>query len=90
MFPAPLEAVASGLSLLELGMPGVMSSEEIALQLDLDEVRLLLRGAVHRMKDLVSWDGGSVVDSSSLKGLVAEFVACIGPKLAREVLVSFS
>ncbi|KAK5010738.1 hypothetical protein LTR28_008107 [Elasticomyces elasticus] len=90
MFPAPLEAVDSGLSLLELGMPGVMSLEEIALQLDLDEVRLLLRGAVHRMKDLVSWDGGSVVDSSSLKGLVAEFVACIGPKLAREVLVSFS
>jgi hypothetical protein len=41
----------------------------------------------------VKWDEWSIHDSGekfSIKGAIAQLVACIGPEIAREIVVSFS
>lgn len=36
---------------------------------------------------LVAWDGSSILDHDSIKGLVAELAACVGPDVAKEMVV---
>ncbi|KAK3669421.1 Arginyl-tRNA--protein transferase 1 [Recurvomyces mirabilis] len=58
LHPTPTAACASGLSLLELGMPGILTLEEVLGRVDLDAMKLFLGGKggdVHEMRDLVSW-----------------------------------
>ncbi|GAB7329473.1 hypothetical protein MBLNU13_g01251t1 [Cladosporium sp. NU13] len=88
--PVPVDAANSNLSLLELGMPGVLSLTQLQQKVDLDDVKISLgRGGIHRTPDIVSWNDGSETDSSSIKGVIAEFAACLGPELAQGVVVDF-
>lgn len=88
--PNPVDAANSSLSLLELGMPGVLSHAQLQQQVDLDNVKISLgRGGVHRTTDIVSWYDGSETDSASIKGVIAEFAACVGPELVEGVVVDF-
>lgn len=88
--PIPVDAANSTLSLLELGMPGVLSHAQLKQQVDLDSVKISLgRGGVHRTTDIVSWPDGSETDSASIKGVIAEFAACLGPELMEGVVVDF-
>jgi arginine-tRNA-protein transferase len=89
-YPIPVDAANSGLSLLELGMPGVLSHSQLKQQVDLDDVKISLgRGGVHCTTDIVSWHDGSETDSASIKGVIAEFAACLGPELLEGVVVDF-
>jgi arginine-tRNA-protein transferase len=38
----------------------------------------------------MAWEDGDVKDSRSLKGIVAELVACVGPEVAKQVVITFS
>lgn len=88
--PIPVDAANSNLSLLELGMPGVLSLTQLQQQTDLDDVMISLgRGGIHRTPDIVSWNDGSETDASSIKGVIAEFAACLGPELVAGVVVDF-
>lgn len=88
--PIPVDAANSTLSLLKLGMPGVLSHAQLQQQVDLDNVKISLgRGGVHRTTDIVSWLDGSETDSASIKGVIAEFAACLGPELMEGVVVDF-
>jgi arginine-tRNA-protein transferase len=88
--PIPVDAANSSLSLLELGMPGVLSLAQLDQQIDLDDVKISLgRGGVHRTPDIVSWHDGSETDAASIKGVIAEFAACLGPELVEGVVVDF-
>lgn len=40
-------------------------------------------------QDLLSWDDDSEIESGTLKGIVAELAACIGPDLVRETVLKF-
>ncbi|KAK3680394.1 Arginyl-tRNA--protein transferase 1 [Vermiconidia calcicola] len=87
----PITAMNAGLSLLEMRMPGVMELEQLEEEVDLDEMKITLgRGTVHEMQDLASWSSGSITDPTSLKSLMGELAACIGPNLARDVVVDLS
>jgi len=87
-YPIPLDAVSAGLSLIELGMPGVMSLPDLRSQVDLDRMRISLgRQGVHEMQDLVSWHAGSETEPTSIKGIMAEMAAAAGPIIAKEVIV---
>ncbi|GAB7348983.1 hypothetical protein MBLNU459_g7964t1 [Dothideomycetes sp. NU459] len=89
--PDPKDAADGSLSLLALGMPGVMDASSLREQIDLSMIQILLRGgALHRTKDLVSWEDGDILEPHSLKGIVAEYAACVGPKIAREAVMDFS
>lgn len=88
--PLPLAAMRSRLSLLTLGMPGVLSLPDLGTQVDLDRMKIYLRMVgVHQMRDLASWDEGSELEPDTLKGVIAELAACIGPALAQEIVVDF-
>ncbi|KAK5007874.1 Arginyl-tRNA--protein transferase 1 [Cryomyces antarcticus] len=89
LFDDPAEAADSGLSLFDLTMPGMMTANEVMEHIDLDHISLEIRGAVHRMEQLVSWQEGSLTDSRSLKGIVAELAACVGPDVSREITIKF-
>ena len=41
-------------------------------------------------QDLSSWEGGDVTNAKSLKGVIAELVAALGPDAARAVAVDFT
>ncbi|TKA81403.1 hypothetical protein B0A49_00862 [Cryomyces minteri] len=54
LFDNPAEAADSDLSLFDLTMPGMMTVNEVMEHIDLDHMSLEIRGAVHRMEQLVS------------------------------------
>jgi arginine-tRNA-protein transferase len=68
-----------------------MSLEQLQAEVDLDKVRVAItRGTIHKAEDLISWDTGSETEMESLKGVFAEFAACVGPDVAREITVDLS
>jgi hypothetical protein len=89
-YPLPLDAANTGLSLLEMGMPGVLTPQQLKSQVQLDTMRVSLgRGGLHHMQDIMSWEQGDELDPTSIKGAVAEMAACLGPGLAASVVVNF-
>ena len=90
--PIPLEASFSGLSLLELGMPGLTPLPELRQQVDLDTMKVYLgpRVGVHEMQDIVSWLSGAETENGSIKGAIAEYASAVGPEIAKEVVCDFS
>ncbi|KAK6435997.1 Arginyl-tRNA--protein transferase 1 [Oleoguttula sp. CCFEE 5521] len=85
--PSVLEATNSGLSLITLGMPGVMLDPPP----DLGRMRLRLGPAtpIMRMDDIVAWTMGHVKDRATIKGIVAELASCLGEEMTRKVVVDF-
>ncbi|CAI6260224.1 unnamed protein product [Periconia digitata] len=83
------DAVASGESLFDLKMPGVMTAEEVSEEYPLDQQRITARGQMFEAEDLMAWESGDVKDPKSLKGIIAELVACLGPDVAKDVVVAF-
>lgn len=90
-YPKPLDAHLSGLSLLELGMPGVMTLDQLQqADFDLSLMKVTLgKSTIHEMQDIVSWDAGSETDVKTIKGMIAEFVATVGPDIAKNVIINF-
>ena len=87
----PVEAAMSGLSVLQLEMPGPMSLEQIQAKVDLDKLKVAItRGSLHEAEDLIGWDTGSETNMGSLKGVFTELTACVGPDVAREIVVDLS
>ena len=39
------------------------------------------------VEDLVSWDGSELRNSKSIRGVIGEMVACMGPEVAWQVVV---
>ncbi|KAF2199597.1 arginine-tRNA-protein transferase 1 [Delitschia confertaspora ATCC 74209] len=82
-------AVNSGMSLFDLKVPGLMTVEEIARDGCLDSIRTRIwDGLIVDAEDLVSWEKGNIRDRHSLKGILAELVACVGPEIARQMVVN--
>ncbi|KAI9836907.1 MAG: hypothetical protein M1819_001072 [Sarea resinae] len=78
------------ISLLEKGMPGVLTKEQVETEMNLDEMLIKVRGhaALAQLKDLVGWDSSDILDMRTLKGYIAELAACLGPNLAKETVIS--
>ncbi|KAI9712759.1 MAG: Arginyl-tRNA--protein transferase 1 [Bogoriella megaspora] len=85
----PEEAADSEKSLLELRMPGVLTAEEVEAQVDLDHMKIQIGRRRVDAEDIVSWEEGSLTDPQSIKGIVAEFAACIGSRLTSHVVMKF-
>lgn len=84
----PKAAMESNLSLFQLGMPGLLSRQEVDEQFDLDQIKVSLgRGQVYGASRLMGWDEDD--GSMSLKGLFAEMVAGISPEVAQDIVVDF-
>ncbi|KAL4795210.1 arginine-tRNA-protein transferase [Aspergillus venezuelensis] len=73
-------------SLFALNMPGVLTVEEIK-RLDLGSWALLVHGTFVHMADLVSWESMPIDEPQSLKGIVAELAATLGPEVVKDSAV---
>ncbi|KAH7090212.1 arginine-tRNA-protein transferase 1 [Paraphoma chrysanthemicola] len=92
VFPLPTAAeggaaVAKGMSLFDLKVPGLMTPEEIEEHLDLGTMPIRIRGRDAEAQDLVSWETSDMNNPRSIKGIIAELVACIGPEAAWQIVV---
>ncbi|EFQ99259.1 arginyl-tRNA-protein transferase 1 [Nannizzia gypsea CBS 118893] len=75
------------LSLFDLHMPGVLTVEQLKSTIDLDHWHLLIRNMLVEMIDLVGWEDSSVTNPQSIKGIVAELAASLGPEVVKNSAV---
>ncbi|KAL4920157.1 arginine-tRNA-protein transferase [Aspergillus aurantiobrunneus] len=73
-------------SLFDLHMPGVLTLEEVK-RLNLGSWPLLVHGSFVHMIDLVGWERMPFDEPQSVKGIVAELAATLGPAVVRESAV---
>ncbi|KAF2400149.1 arginyl-tRNA-protein transferase 1 [Trichodelitschia bisporula] len=83
---AATAALAEGLSLFELAFPGTLSAAEVREQIELDAVKITLRNKVVRLDDLYDPDR-DMMKPLSLRGVVANLAACVGPEVAQRMVV---
>ena len=85
-----LEVPNPELPLFARSMPGVLTKTQLLHETDLDHIKLRIRGQEAETCDLMDWDIWDIDDPNSIKGVIAELVAAVGPKLSREMEVTFS
>lgn len=90
-YPDPVAATTSELSVIDLHVPGPMTLQQLLIEVNLDEMRVAVtRGTLHQAQDLVGWGTSSATDMLDLRGIFAEFAACVGPNVARDIVVDLS
>lgn len=75
--------------IFERSMPGILTKEQILTEVDLDHIRIRIRDTEAETGDLVGWETSDMGSTRSIKGIVAELVAAVGPDAAREMVVCF-
>ncbi|PNS16755.1 hypothetical protein CAC42_4719 [Sphaceloma murrayae] len=92
MYKSAVEAGNSGDSLFKIKMPGIPTADELLTLVDLDDIDISLGpGFVVQTKDLNTWEEQTdITDGKSLKGVIAEMAACVGPQVAMSMAVDFS
>ncbi|KAL2360958.1 hypothetical protein RJZ56_006181 [Blastomyces dermatitidis] len=75
------------MSLFDIHMPGVLTLQEVQEQVDLDHWKLLAHGVLVDMVDLVPWDNSDIRQPQSIKGIVGELAAVLGPKVVKNSVV---
>ncbi|KAL4870114.1 hypothetical protein BDV12DRAFT_184716 [Aspergillus spectabilis] len=83
---ADVEINDEQVSLFALHMPGVLTLGEVKC-LDLGSWPLLVHGSFVHMIDLVGWETMPIDEPQSVKGIVAELAAVLGPIVVRESAV---
>ncbi|KAF2858157.1 arginine-tRNA-protein transferase 1 [Piedraia hortae CBS 480.64] len=88
----PMEATTCYQSLFDLGMPGIMSLDEVLNQVDVGDVRFISKSVVQptALKKMPFWELPELGDEFSLPMLVAEIVATIGSIAAKGVVIDLS
>lgn len=77
------------LPLFARSMPGVLTRAQLLSDVDLDLIRLRIRGRGAMAWDLVGWEESNIDDPASIKCIIAELVAAVGVGPAREMAVKF-
>lgn len=87
---AVCQAVEGGLSLFDVDFPGMLSASDLIEQVDMEKITVQLRpDLLLRTEHLKNWDDWSI-HAIDPKGLIAQIAACVGPEVAREMVISFS
>jgi arginine-tRNA-protein transferase len=76
-----------GGSLLHYGMPGVMNATELTEQVDLDLVKIKIGHQIAQAGQLLHWETYDIDDMKTIKGIIAELVAVVGPKVAERLII---
>ncbi|KAL8721528.1 MAG: hypothetical protein Q9225_001827 [Loekoesia sp. 1 TL-2023] len=74
-------------SALAAGMPGLMSLDGVQNEINLGGWPLKLGNMLLHLEDLRGWNSWDIRDASSLKGIVAELAAALGPKLVSQLVL---
>jgi arginine-tRNA-protein transferase len=81
------KAVAKGMSLFDLKVPGLMTAEEIEEKIDLATMPIRLGNRTAELQDLVSWETSDLKKPRTIKGSVGEMVAGMGPEVAWQIVL---
>lgn len=73
--------------LFSRGMPGIMTKDELLSEIDLDHIKLRVRGTDAETCDLIGWDESPLESPYSVKGSLAELAAAVGKDCAEEMRV---
>ncbi|KAL9045650.1 MAG: hypothetical protein Q9214_001339, partial [Letrouitia sp. 1 TL-2023] len=85
----PLEGVLD--SVFENRMPGVLSLEEVRRDIDLGQWRAKLGGdEIVHLKNLVFWEREDMADPGTLKNIIAQFGAALGPSLVQQLVLDLT
>ncbi|KAJ5256579.1 arginine-tRNA-protein transferase [Penicillium angulare] len=74
------------LSLFDINMPGVLTRDEVK-DLRLSQWYLLYHGTFVQMNDLVGWEDMPIDNPQSLRGIISELAAALGPSVVRNSAV---
>ncbi|KAF2460432.1 arginine-tRNA-protein transferase [Lineolata rhizophorae] len=89
--PREAEAAALTMSLLDIGFAGMMSEEELMEQVNLGAILITNQKGENPQlfltSFLVGWEESDVKQSNSIKGIIAELVALLGPAVASRMVV---
>ncbi|CAG8954031.1 hypothetical protein HYFRA_00009131 [Hymenoscyphus fraxineus] len=77
------------LPLFSRSMPGLLSREQLLTEVDLDHIKLKVRGQQAQTGDLMTWDESDIDNAQSIKGIIAGLVSAVGPKVAKEMVIAF-
>ncbi|KAH8811769.1 arginine-tRNA-protein transferase-like protein 1 [Xylogone sp. PMI_703] len=70
-------------------MPGILNKEQLLGEVDLDHIKIRVRKFVAETSDLVSWNEDDLENPYSIKGMIAELAAVVGPELVKEMCIYF-
>lgn len=70
-------------------MPGIMTRSELEQSFDLDHVKLSIHDQIHETGELVVWERSPIDDPHSIKCIIADLVAAVGPNIASRMCVAF-
>jgi arginyl-tRNA---protein transferase len=70
-------------SLFDYAVPGILTKTQVLSDLDLDHWKLKVRNIFVDMEDLTGWEKGRVDEPMSIKGIVAELAAALGPEVVK-------
>ncbi|SLM35879.1 Arginine-tRNA-protein transferase, C-terminal [Lasallia pustulata] len=77
-------------SLFLVDLPGIMTADEVREKIDLGAWKIALGSKVTLLRNLVGWEDSEMTNIYNIKGLAAEFAACIGPELVKETCIKWS
>ncbi|KAF1811203.1 arginine-tRNA-protein transferas-like protein 1 [Eremomyces bilateralis CBS 781.70] len=97
-FDSPIlacEALEEGpLSLFEMDFPGMMTADEVQEKVDMGKIHVRLPYQNQRLvvdaEDLATWESSDMLDRSSIKGIIGEMAALVGPEVAKNMVVDFT
>ncbi|KAI9738497.1 MAG: Arginyl-tRNA--protein transferase 1 [Claussenomyces sp. TS43310] len=68
------------------GMPGIMTRPELE-SLDLGGIKVRISGQLHEVREFLGWNAASFDDPNSIKCLIGDLVAALGPDLAGRMFI---
>jgi arginine-tRNA-protein transferase len=69
--------------------PGILTRAQLLTEIDLDRIKIQIRGQEAEAIDLVGWEDEIMDNPHSIKGIIAELVATVGTELSSQMAVSF-
>jgi arginine-tRNA-protein transferase len=69
--------------------PGVLTKTQLLTEIDLDHIKLRIRGQEAETCDLIDWETNDIDSPNSMKGIIAGLVAAVGIELGNEMTVTF-
>ncbi|PBP20435.1 arginine-tRNA-protein transferase [Diplocarpon rosae] len=79
----------SGMPLFSRSIPGILTKTQLLNEVDLDSIKISVRGIEAEAKDLVSWESSDIDSPSTTKCIISELAAAVGPVNAMEMIVKF-
>jgi len=84
------ESYENGGSVFDLHVPGIMTVDQVRRHVKLDDIRIKVRPDITvPVKYLRGWEESDLAEGGSLKGIIAEYAACVGAEVANEAVVQF-